>query len=392
MGNQSTTPFQDLKDLPTSLYESQCVLHKHEILICGGYKQSACYSYHTLKNEYKLICNYPYITLWGYCGHCVVKLADINNKDSNEITLLSFGGSYKHTLMMKYVSVWSDDNEMNKSKKSNNHNEWIPFTDNHNNLIHIGRNEDNYCGVRAVIGGSNNHLLFITYGPKNISVFDLNTLQFIKHDVLPIYYRINYHCFISKSENGQGQAMVKTNEEKNKIRKKKNNEMLLFCEKTGLSIEYDENNNNFQFHRLHVCDDIDILSRYAYVYINDAILFFAGNGFKGYNYIASKSVHKYLIQEQKWITFDHTLPIPLHSCFGILNEDNTHIHIIGGIDDRNAAVSTHMKTKVNIWRDASQLSSNEIKLAIQYWIRILKIKLGWINDFEKIIIKYSRIQ
>ncbi|ETO11531.1 hypothetical protein RFI_25845 [Reticulomyxa filosa] len=50
-----------------------------------------------------------------------LKLIDNNNKDSNEITLLSFGGEHKHTLMMKYVSVWSNDNnnndnEMDKSK------------------------------------------------------------------------------------------------------------------------------------------------------------------------------------------------------------------------------------------------------------------------------------
>ncbi|ETO01159.1 hypothetical protein RFI_36281 [Reticulomyxa filosa] len=49
-----------------------------------------------LKNEFKFVCEYPN-----------------NNKDSNEITLLSFGGSKytRHTLMMKYVSVWSNDSD-----------------------------------------------------------------------------------------------------------------------------------------------------------------------------------------------------------------------------------------------------------------------------------------
>ncbi|ETO30893.1 F-box and wd40 domain protein [Reticulomyxa filosa] len=30
----------------------------------------------------------------------------------------------------------------------------------------------------------------------------------------------------------------------------------------------------------------------------------------------------------------------------------------------------------------------EIQIIIQYWIRILEIKLGWINDFDKLVVKY----
>ncbi|ETO07591.1 hypothetical protein RFI_29802 [Reticulomyxa filosa] len=84
-----------------------------------------------------------------------------NNKDSDQITLLSFGGHCKHTLVMKYASVWSNI--------SNNYNEWISLADNHNHQIVIGRDDD-YKGIRAVIGGSNNHLLFITYVKNNISI------------------------------------------------------------------------------------------------------------------------------------------------------------------------------------------------------------------------------
>ncbi|ETO04393.1 hypothetical protein RFI_33004, partial [Reticulomyxa filosa] len=183
---QITTHFQTLKELPILLERSQCVLHKHELLICGGYQQRACYSYHTLKNEYKFICEYPSDV--QLIGHCVVKLID----NYNLITLLSFGSDYdgnKHTLVMKYVSVWSDEdenkNETNKSKqfnqfnqfnqlnqlnKSNNYNQWIPFTDNHDHPIIFGRDEKhNYEGARALIGGINNHLLFITYYLNNIS-------------------------------------------------------------------------------------------------------------------------------------------------------------------------------------------------------------------------------
>ncbi|ETO06701.1 hypothetical protein RFI_30692, partial [Reticulomyxa filosa] len=100
---QLNTHFQTLKELPTPLRDSQCVLHKYELLICGGFGQNACYSYHIPKNEYKFICEYPSdVELWG---HCVVKLVDNNNnnKHRNQITLLSFGGyGNKHTLVMKY--------------------------------------------------------------------------------------------------------------------------------------------------------------------------------------------------------------------------------------------------------------------------------------------------
>ncbi|ETO11447.1 hypothetical protein RFI_25927 [Reticulomyxa filosa] len=339
----TSTIFQSLKDLPTPLDQSQCVLHKHEILICGGVDKRACYSYHTLKNEYEFICEYPSdVRLWG---HCVVKLVDNNNKDKNQITLLSFGGdeNSRHTLVMKYISVWS-----NISKKPNNYNQWIPFTDNHNYPIIIGRDNDNYLGVRAVIGGSNNNLLFITFYPHNISVFDLNTFQFIKHDTLPTDNSIFLHCFVSRPENGQWQEMTQTNQGKNK----QNYEMLLFCKKAGLSIEYDEDNNTFQFLQLHVCDDIAPFNSHAYVCINDIILFFGGWNID--NSVTSKSVNKYAIQENKWMTFQNTLPSPLKNSVAILDEDFNHMHIIGGLDNKRTKVSTHIKTSVRVW-DVLQL-------------------------------------
>ncbi|ETO32983.1 hypothetical protein RFI_04124 [Reticulomyxa filosa] len=374
MGNQNktqTTPFQNLKELPTSLSQSQCVLHKHEILICGGRDKNDCYSYHILKNEYKFICSYSSDV--ELAGHCVVKLiGNNNNKDSNVITLLSFGGdkyTKRHAFVMKYVSVWGNDdddgdNEMNKSKKekkSKKYNRWITFTDNYKNPILIGRDDDSYSGARAVIGGSDNHLLFITYRINNISVFNLNTFQFIKHDTLPtsIFDSIRHHCFVLKSENGQ--EMTKTSE-KNRDKKKKNNEMLLFCQKTGSSIEYDEDDNTFQFHKLFVCKDIEPFRHYAYVCVNDVILFFGGwDGELDNESVISKSVYKYLIQENKWITFQNILPSPLSFCTAILSEDSMYVHIIGGLNDKRASVLTHMKTKVNEWSSKEEMKKIELK-------------------------------
>ncbi|ETN98081.1 hypothetical protein RFI_39441 [Reticulomyxa filosa] len=375
----SNKTFQTLKVKKWNGKLLQCVINKHELLICGGYEQRACYSYHTIKNEYKFICYYPnHVQLKG---HCVVKLVDNNNKDRNQITLLSFGGAIRHTLLMKYVSVWSNkSNISNKLNKSNDYNEWIPFTDNHNHPIIIGRERDNYWGARAVIGGRNSHLLFITYTYNYISVFDLNTFQYIKHDTLPTDSPIWCHCFVSNSENVQGQEMMKTN--------KQNYQILLFKCNIGLSIEYDEDNNTFQFHQLPVCDDIAQFYYYAYVCINDIIFFFGGwNGMYGTDANVSKSVHKYSIRENKWTTFQNMLPSPLYDCIAILSEEDNHIHIIGGQNYKHESVPTYMKIKVREL-DPSLLSKNEVKFIVQYWIRTLKIKLGWIADFDKIIMKY----
>ncbi|ETO00742.1 hypothetical protein RFI_36698, partial [Reticulomyxa filosa] len=171
------------------------------------------------------------------------------------------------------------------------------------------------------------------------SVFDLNTFQFIKHDKLPTDALTWHPCFVSRSENGQIQEMMKTNQ-----KNKQNYQMMLFCDRTGLSIEYDEDNNTFQFHQLSVYHDFTFY-QYAYVCINDVILFFGGNG---------NGVHKYSIRENKWMKFQSTLPSPLCRCVAILSEEDNYVHIIGGVNDKNIEVSTHMKTKVRVW-DPSQL-------------------------------------
>ncbi|ETN98494.1 hypothetical protein RFI_39002, partial [Reticulomyxa filosa] len=198
-------------------------------------------------------------------------------------------------------------------------------TDNHNNQIHIGSKYDNYEGMRAVIGGSDNHLLFITYRFNNISVFDLNTFQFIDRVILPTVDYVEYHCFVSKLANGQ--------ENKNKI-----HEMLLFCFEIGLLIEYDEDNNTFEFHDITVCCDIPF--HYAYVCINDIILFFGGRDHAN----VLKLVHKYSIRENKWIKFQNVLPSPLLHCAAIFSEESNDIHIIGGQNSKDI-LSTHIKIK-----------------------------------------------
>ncbi|ETN98410.1 hypothetical protein RFI_39090, partial [Reticulomyxa filosa] len=177
--------------------------------------------------------------------------------------------------------------------------------------------------------------------------------QFIKHDTLPTNDLIYYHCFVSK-----------TNQQ--------NYQMLLFCKKTGLSIEYDEHNNIFQFHQLPVYDDIASFYKYAYVCINDVILFFGGYSI----FTRSKSAHKYSIRENKWIAFQNILPSRLYDCVAVLSEDNTYVYIIGGYN--KGSVSTHTKTEVSKW-----MSEEEMKKGIELKVEEKEKK----NEMETIVKK-----
>ncbi|ETO31994.1 WD repeat-containing protein [Reticulomyxa filosa] len=391
--NMHLTSFETLASLSTPLEYTQCIAHKDEILLCGGATTLDCYSYHTIKNEYKVKLN----------EHCVVKLVDNNNKNTNEMILLSFGGYWKHTLVMKYISVWDDKpetkNEMGTLLKD--YNQWLPLIGNRKNKIFIGRDGDDYYGMCAVTGGRNNDLLFITYSKNNISVFDLNTYQFIKHDTLPTGDNIHRHCFVSKSEN----------------------EMMLFCKSTGLLITYDEDNNTFQFSNVRVCTTIRIFWQYRYVYVNDCILFFGGDSYSEYSKIEvfPNEIYKYSITENKWTKYAQNMPISLKYGVAVLSNDKLFVHILGMFND----VVMHTKTKVKRWIfeelgerdeqwakeekqridieniskelelmkesiDATKLK--EIETVVNYWIRLSSInKIGWINEFNMIILEYNLV-
>ncbi|ETO36742.1 hypothetical protein RFI_00318 [Reticulomyxa filosa] len=137
-----------------------------------------CYSYHTLKKEYKYICSYPKDV--DVNAHAVIKYV---NKQ-NEVTLLSFGGRWKHTLLMKYKSVWSKDRILKKNK-------WTKMEHK------IGDSNDELTYVRAVIGGSKDQFLFIVYSPNTIAVFDVHTLQLVIKSTLPVNELVDGSCFLN---------------------------------------------------------------------------------------------------------------------------------------------------------------------------------------------------
>ncbi|ETO14411.1 G-protein beta WD-40 repeats containing protein [Reticulomyxa filosa] len=412
------TAFQMLALLPSALQRGQCVMHNNEILICGGYWNNECYSYHTIKNKYKVICSYPIeVTL---SSHCVVKLR--SNDNSSDITLLSFGGEYRHTLIMKYRSVWDD----NKEKKEE-YNEWISFLDNDYEPVYIEDHGEKYEGVRAVVGGSNNNLLFLTYPPNDIAVFNLNTFRYVKQDILPSDNWISNHCFVSITDPNANSRKT---------------EMILFCEDVGFAIEYDENNNTFQFQTLRVCSMLRPFLAYAYVVVDDAIVFFGGLHQKKVEWDLSKDIYRYSIRRNTWKKFEWSLPLPLGSSFAVANKEHQCIHILGGCDTNQNVLFLHLKIdfhrfvqddthteqqwiveeeerrvieEINAETDNMNRGYNlnklkvmcnysifahsylkkkkekrktEIEMIIIHWNRLSGIKKGWIDEFDKIICHY----
>ncbi|ETO03132.1 hypothetical protein RFI_34278, partial [Reticulomyxa filosa] len=157
-----------------------------------------------MKKQYKYICSYPNDVQLN--GHCVIQLLHPQT-NSNEIDLLSFGGQYpsqmKQTFSMKYKSVWGISDHQRDSKSEHDSisrpfNTWIGY----NKDTNIGKLEDDLLGVRGLIGGMNNDLLFITHYPKDIEVIDLKTMKpliGVKNNIIPKEghrFGIKYHCFV----------------------------------------------------------------------------------------------------------------------------------------------------------------------------------------------------
>ncbi|ETO01217.1 hypothetical protein RFI_36223, partial [Reticulomyxa filosa] len=238
-------------------------------------------------------------------GHCVVQLIH-SQTNSNEIHLLSFGGQgkneMKQTFSMKYKSVW----EINDSKSEHqSFNTWIR----HNQDTNIGKLEDNLWGVRGLIGGINNDLLFITHSPKNIEVIDLKTMKpltGIKDNIIPReihVFGICYHCFVPLTMNNE----------------KLINHFILFCRNTGLLIKYDEQNKTFQYKKLPICPALDDFNTYSFVYS---------------------------MKEKTWNECKFTLPMEIDESFAILSDDNTNLHVIGGSNEEDEKQEMHVSMNV----------------------------------------------
>ncbi|ETO20206.1 hypothetical protein RFI_17012, partial [Reticulomyxa filosa] len=224
----------------------------------------------------------------------------------------------------------------NESKGEHAWNEWIDLTDSNNKKIVISKDEHSYKGVRAVIGGKDDNLLFISRFPKNMDVFDLSKMEFvttIMNERLPMKpheYGLGYHCLVKRPIEGQCDIMV------------------LFCLQTGLCIRFDEQTQTFTYKQLNVCNDIAPLKYYAFECIDGHILFFGGCN------LATKkktdAIHCYSIANDTWTKSRHTLPSPFCGGVAVLSPpDHSSIHILGGMNDDHRPMAIHFKTPLQCW-------------------------------------------
>jgi len=145
-----------------------------------------------------------------------------------------------------------------------------------------------------VIGGGTDHeLLFITYLEFNMSVFNLNTCEFVTHVTLPITnHFISCHAFVS---------VCNSNENENK--KKKNEMVLISKDNDGLYIRFDPFNHTFHFQTFSLPICLSSLNSYSYVCVNHVIYLFGGYEYKTKK--SSKKVYKYKVRENKWMECTH---------------------------------------------------------------------------------------
>ncbi|ETO20341.1 Kelch motif family protein [Reticulomyxa filosa] len=338
MGNQ---PKKQNADMDTELFEvmasspigAQCVVHNYEILTCGPH--SHCYSYHTHKNKSKFVCSLPF----NVRNDEFSILKRVNKSDPNDITLLYLGkpeNEAKYLLQMPYKSVWDSDSDSDNETGLLNYNKWKPVMKEEKQTLETISDDESFIGVRSLIGGSDNHLLFITYCPNNISVLDLNALQYVYQGTLPIDTKIASHCFVLKNWD---ESSVE----------KRTTEMLLFCQDSGLAIEYDEISKIPKYRRLRVCPEVRSLIHYAYLCVKDYILFFGGYD----GNMHTRKIYRYSIKEDTWIKFDCSMPFPCTSCVALLDSDGTYLYLLGGSTE-----SRHVKTEVKKWLK-DQLNENE---------------------------------
>ncbi|ETO07908.1 hypothetical protein RFI_29481 [Reticulomyxa filosa] len=289
------------------LANTQCVLLEDEIIICGG-NDNKCYSFHTLRRTYKYICSYPSEVKLN--GHCVLQWKH-NESDSNETKLLSFGGQSKgeakYTFMMRYKSVWSDGSK-SQSEPHSSFNTWVRMP-----KFNIGSINDDFVGARALIGGANNNLLFITHSPGKIYVVDLNTMERyanITNATLPIEENMDdfrHHCFVPWTAKDERVP----------------NLFIFFCGKTGLLIKFDEANKDFKYEALPTCLNLRDIVFDTYISDYDCIFFFA----------RFKTVWKYSMQDRTWDKCNSTWSEMIKNPCAILSKNNARVHIFGEADE-----------------------------------------------------------
>ncbi|ETO20763.1 hypothetical protein RFI_16454 [Reticulomyxa filosa] len=299
----------EIVKLPERYSDSQSVTFENELIICGGYNNNKCYSYHTIKKEYKYICSYPGDI--SFDGHFVTKFMTNSQTSGNELNLLSFGGigrnTTKCTFLMKYKSVW----DYPESKTDENFNMWVKCNDNQN----IGKFNENLKGSRGLIGGKDNNLLFITHPPHNIKIVDLKTMTTIQDSkIAQKDYSFSFHFFTYLTINN-----IKVQDQ-----------FILICDEGILFIEYNEKTNKFFYESIGECHNLNIPFS-SFVSFYDCIFLFGGRNVTDQG--KGSCVYKWSMKNHSWKKCKFKIPLDLYSSSAILNDRATQIHIIGAESD-----------------------------------------------------------
>jgi len=161
---------RSMADLPQKMKDPQAVYFppNHELLICGAFEIRTCYSFQTINNKYKQICQYKFHPQ----NHFVTSYFNEKASRFRLITLRLDG----ILLYMNYNSVWAEN------AKNANSNEWSKFNPfchekNQTSTIH-GLTE----GLRACVIKNNRTgdiLLMVTCYPRRIFVYNLSKNAFL---------------------------------------------------------------------------------------------------------------------------------------------------------------------------------------------------------------------
>ncbi|ETO06315.1 hypothetical protein RFI_31081 [Reticulomyxa filosa] len=292
--------FKRLLSLPFQFRYPKCVCFGDEILICCGDERRIIYSYHTVQNKYKKIAEY----LDGVAAFGITLIkwyTEPDNKQNPE--------SYIDDEISKCLGGHT------RTKRSNI-NKWVEAPQS------IENTENDMSNVATLIGGSNNHLLFVTYPPNQIMVLDSKSLHMLAKHTLPFYLFVGNHCIFNTN-----------NDNKNELR--------LFNYNSQVVVRFDEHNNTWESTKFKIDRELDHAFDYPFVCIDGFVIIFGGccNG------THSSSVKVYCIKTKRWKLCPHTLPAFYFKTCAILNADNTEIHIIGGISGN--IIVRHLKIKVN---------------------------------------------
>jgi len=242
-----------------------------------------------------------------------------------------------------------------------------------NNVVFGKHQKHNLIGACALIGGSKQHLLFITRESNEIDVIELQSWEYlktIKNTTLPIAKNnyIGSHCLVSINNS------------------KNNNEFCFMARGETLLIRYDEEHKEFSYRQISApLASFQFYTNYAYAYWNRRMFIFGGvdaKRDKPMDSIWILDIHK---KDTIWKKSELKMPSAIGDATAVLSESDSSAHIIGGNDDKGKDQSTHYVMNL--------LTLQDIETIAKYWIRTQEKELtkGWIGEFNKIIANYINI-